>query len=731
MPTDVSTLTVEVDSRSVRRGTTDLDDFGQQGTRTQTATERLTRSIKLMGAAVLAAGGVALIKVIQQHREFTKAISELSAITGATGDDLKFFREEAIAMGAASTFSANEVATAFKLIASAKPELLESKEALAAVTKEVLALSEASGLGLPEAAQALGGALNQFSEEASQASRFINVLAAGAKLGASEINDTSEAMRVSGAVAANMGLSFEETTATIQAMAAMSLKGSEAGTGLRGVLLKLANQSRDELNPEIVGIVQALKNLEGANLSTTEKTKLFGLESITAATALITQADEVDRLTGALRGTNVAYEQQALRVDNLDGDILRLYSSWSRAALVLGDDLDPALRKTTQLLTDIGDKIAMQIIEWSDLTDQLTFYARVVSSIAALDIDALTSAILLRSAQRALIDEQKNAILSGEFVSKEAAAAKKKRDEQAVIDEAATRARNEEIRAAAKKRSDERKAEERAREAAIVLVAQQKEDAELSAMFDEKVRLDGERILAAKLQAEEERELALQINRDFEEKKMQLTNEANELRIQSAKNVAAQVGSVEKTMFNNGVNLLRKLAGENKVIAAILIAIQTAKAVKDIQIQATSASAQVLAYGQVEAAAHSAMFNYPMAAAAIARSATAATAIATSATIATGLAIASGVVDFASIGSNSTVGSSGNTGNSVNSGSTSFTNNTIAPNPIEQTVAAPIVRELRVTVEGDGPHSEGMRKFAENLAETIKDMGGTTNLVIN
>jgi TP901 family phage tail tape measure protein len=730
MPTDVSSLTIEVDSRDVRRGTSDLNDLGEQGGRTQRATELLTRSIKIMGAAVLAAGGVALIKVIQQHREFTKAISELSAITGATGDDLKFFRQEAIAMGAASTFSANEVATAFKLIASAKPELLESKEALAAVTKEVLALSEASGLGLPEAAQALGGALNQFSEEASQASRFINVLAAGAKLGASEINDTSEAMRVSGAVAANMGLSFEETTATIQAMAAMSLKGSEAGTGLRGVLLKLANQSRDELNPEIVGIVQALKNLEDANLSTTEKTKLFGLESITAATALITQADEVERLTGTLRGTTTAYDQQRINVNNLDGDVKKMNSRWSRAALILGDKLDPALRSTTQLLGSTADFVAVQILEWGDLTDQLSFYAKVASSIASLDFQGLTDAMALRAAQRALIDQRAEGILSGETAEKLSAEAKRKRDEQALADEAATIARNEEIRAAAKARSDARKAEERAKAAAIILAAQQKEDADLSAMFDEKVRLDGERIVAAKILAEEERELALQINRDFEEKKMKLTNEANELRIKSAKNVAAQVGSVEQTMFNNGVNLLRKLAGENKVIAAILIAIQTAKAVKDIQIQATSASAQVLAYGQVEAAAHSAMFNYPMAAAAIARSAAAAAAIATSATIATGLAIASGVVDFASIGSRSTSGAGSETGVS-NQESTSFTNSTIAPSPIETVVAAPIVRELRVSIEGDGPHSEGMRKFAVNLAETIKDMGGTTNLVIS
>jgi TP901 family phage tail tape measure protein len=705
MATDVSSLIIKVDSSDVKKGTKEIKNLGDQGLKTKTATDKLSNSMKLMGAAILAAGGAALISVIAQHREFTKAMSELSAITGATGDDLKFFRQEAISMGAASTFSAQEVATAFKLIASAKPDLLESKEALAAVTREVLALSEASGIGLPEAATALGGALNQFSEEASQASRFINVLAAGAKLGASEISDTTQAMRLSGAVAANMGLSFEETTAAIQAMAAMSLKGSEAGTGLRGVLLKLANQSRDDLNPEIVGIVEALKNLRDANLSTTEKTKLFGLESITAATALISQADQVERLTGALHGTETAYDQQRINVNNLDGDIKRMNSSWSRTALILGNEVDPALRSTTQLLAASGDWATVAVLNVSDLIDEISFYIKIASAAANLDLKAATDAMALRAVQKSMHQEKVEEINTGAKAEEEAAAAKKLRDEQALIDEALTIERNEQIRADAKARSDQRKAEQFAKDLAI----------------------DEERKLAAKIQAEEERELALEINKEFEANKIQLTNEANELRIKSAQNVAAQVGAVEQTMFNNGVNLLRKFAGENKVIAAILIAIQTAKAVKDIQIQAASATAQVLAYGQVEAAAHSAMFNYPMAAAAIARSTAAAAAIAASSTLAAGLAIASGVVDFANIGSNSST--SGTRSN--NQESTSFTNSTIAPSPTEQPIAAPIVRELRVTVEGDGPHSEGMRKFAENLAETIKDMGGTTNLVIS
>jgi hypothetical protein len=84
---------------------------------------------------------------------------------------------------------------------------------------------------------------------------------------------------------------------------------------------------------------------------------------------------------------------------------------------------------------------------------------------------------------------------------------------------------------------------------------------------------------------------------------------------------------------------------------------------------------------------------------------------------------------FSGGGSTPSVGS-GSTSPSVPASSGLPPGSTAVPEGIEQP-AAPQVRELRVSIEGDGPHSEGMRKFAVNLAETIKDMGGTTNLVIS
>ncbi|MCP4934069.1 MAG: phage tail tape measure protein, partial [bacterium] len=288
---------------------------------------------------------------VKTFASFEAAVSDLSAITGATGKDLKFLSDAAREFGATTTLSATEAAEAFKLVASAKPELLENAEALKRVTAEAITLAEATGMQLPTAAATLGAALNQFSAGADQASRFINVLAAGAKYGASEVADTGQALKMAGVVAAQAGLDFEETNTAIQLLAKGALKGSQAGTGLRSVLLKLTTQANSEFNPAVVGMADALKNLRDAGLDATAMKKLFGEEAIVAAQLLMKEAHAYDELTEKLRGTNTAYEQQKVRVDNMVGDMKALWSAVQEVAIAFGSGLSQSLRGVIQDMT--------------------------------------------------------------------------------------------------------------------------------------------------------------------------------------------------------------------------------------------------------------------------------------------------------------------------------------------------------------------------------------------
>lgn len=392
MGVDVISLLIEADSTQVRTADKDLAKLTGTANATEKATQSLAREFRqLLGGITIAA---TVAKTITTYKEFSRAISDLSAITGATGDDLRFYSDQAKEMGKTTTQSASQIAEAFKLVASAKPDLLKNKEALAAVTKEVVTLSEAAGLDMVTASKAAATSLNQFGQGADQASRFVNVLAAGAKFGASEIADTAEAMKNAGTTASALGLSFEEANAAIQLIAAAGIKAGEAGTGLRGVLLRLATQTRDEFNPEVVGLAKAFENLAAAQLTTAEKEKLFGRESIQTANALVQQAGALASMTEQLTGTSVAYEQAAIRTNDLQGDTDKLLSALASLAITIGEKLDPYLRSAAQSFAQfasfVSDNIAVfsEIAKWVGIIVALNLAAWIIGVAAQFVIAA-------------------------------------------------------------------------------------------------------------------------------------------------------------------------------------------------------------------------------------------------------------------------------------------------------------------------------------------------------
>ncbi|WP_272672894.1 phage tail tape measure protein, partial [Providencia sp. PROV037] len=188
--------------------------------------------------------------------------------------------------------------------------------------------------------------------------RYINVLAAGAKYGSSEVNETSEAIKKSGVAAANAKMSFEELNAAIQTLAEREVKGSDAGTALRNMILKLEASTDKNLKPSVVGLGSALENLGKKNYSTTALTKLFGLENVNTAMILSQNAKKVKELTQALTGTDTAYEQAKERTNNLNGDLLGLSSAFEGMAIKVGQMSSGPLRAGINTTTDAVNALA-------------------------------------------------------------------------------------------------------------------------------------------------------------------------------------------------------------------------------------------------------------------------------------------------------------------------------------------------------------------------------------
>ncbi|HAV1627929.1 TPA: phage tail tape measure protein [Enterobacter hormaechei subsp. steigerwaltii] len=302
--------------------------------------------------AGLAGVGLSLGTIITTTRDYGQALSDLSAITGATGAQLKTLDEAAQEMGRSTEYSASQAVEALKLMASAKPELLQTADGLTEATKSALTLAQAAGSTLPDATRTLALSLNQFGAGAQEADRYINVLAAGAKFGASEIADTAAAIKNGGVAAAQAGVGFETLNAAIQVLAEREIKGGEAGTALRNVILALEKGTDKTLKPSVVGLSGALENLSKKNLSTAQAVKLFGVENINAASVLVDNRSKLDALTQALTGTQTAHEQAAIRVNNLNGDMMGLTSAFEGMIIKIGQSSTGPLRSGIQSVTD-------------------------------------------------------------------------------------------------------------------------------------------------------------------------------------------------------------------------------------------------------------------------------------------------------------------------------------------------------------------------------------------
>ncbi|MGQ3907961.1 phage tail tape measure protein [Enterobacter hormaechei] len=302
--------------------------------------------------AGFAGAGLSLGAIITTTREYGQALSDLSAITGATGAQLKSLDEAAQEMGRSTEYSASQAVEALKLMASAKPELLQTADGLTEATKSALTLAQAAGSTLPDATRTLALSLNQFGAGAQEADRYINVLAAGAKFGASEIADTAAAIKNGGVAAAQAGVGFETLNAAIQVLAEREIKGGEAGTALRNVILALEKGTDKTLKPSVVGLSGALDNLSKKNLSTAQAVKLFGVENINAASVLVDSRSKLNALTLALTGTQTAHEQAAIRVNNLNGDIMGLTSAFEGMIIKIGQSSTGPFRSGIQSVTD-------------------------------------------------------------------------------------------------------------------------------------------------------------------------------------------------------------------------------------------------------------------------------------------------------------------------------------------------------------------------------------------
>lgn len=296
-----------------------LRDYKKESKATAKISSGLTSKLKQFAA--LAVTGLGITKIVQEGAALEDSMADLSAITGAAGKDLSFLSDEVKRLSLESRTLPTDVALAFKSVASAKSELLKDPKALSEVTNQVLLLKNAAGIDMAQSVDAVTSALNQFGAGADQAGRFVNVLAAGSKVGASEVFETKEAIINAGVAANQAGLSFESFNSLIQVMAKNGIKGARSGSELNALLLKM-EAKMGSAAPSVIGMAESLKVLEGMNLDAGASMKMFGLESVDVLKILTGNVPLIQQWTKEMTGTSVAQEQASKRLSTFNSMML-------------------------------------------------------------------------------------------------------------------------------------------------------------------------------------------------------------------------------------------------------------------------------------------------------------------------------------------------------------------------------------------------------------------------
>lgn len=305
------------------------------------------------GAAILASA------------RFDKAMSEVQAATHETSRNMDLLREAALKAGADTAFSATEAAGAIEELSKAG---VATSDILGGGLSGALDLAAAGGLEVGEAAETAATALTQFRLSGEDVPHVADLLAAGAGKAQGSVHDLGMALKQSGLVASQTGLTIEETTGTLAAFASAGLIGSDAGTSFKTMLQSLTPSSKEaaELMAELgisaydaqgnfIGMTEFAANLrEGlAGLSVEQQNAamktIFGSDAVRAASVVFSQgADGIQDWIDKTNDAGYAAETAATRMDNLAGDWEEFTGSLETALIGAGDGSQGALRKLVQ-----------------------------------------------------------------------------------------------------------------------------------------------------------------------------------------------------------------------------------------------------------------------------------------------------------------------------------------------------------------------------------------------
>lgn len=323
-----------------------------------TGSAAIASSLAVISAGIVA-GGTAAVDV---GSSFESAMDKVSAISGATGNDLSALSAKAKEMGANTKFSAAESAEALQYMAMAGWDTTSMLEGI----DGIMSLAAADGLDLATTSDIVTDALTAFGLQASDSSHFADVLAKASSSANTNVSMLGESFKYVAPLAGTMGYSVEDVSVALGLMANASVKGSMAGTSLKTAIANLSSPTKNmkevmdqygismtDAEGNSLALIDVIKQLREkfGTLSESEQTAaastLFGKEAMSGMLAIINASDsDFNNLIDNINNADGAASSMADTMqDNLQGQITILKSSLEGLGIEIYEGMQEPLKE--------------------------------------------------------------------------------------------------------------------------------------------------------------------------------------------------------------------------------------------------------------------------------------------------------------------------------------------------------------------------------------------------
>ena len=381
-----------------------LRNLEQQANQSATAVQKIAASgeklqalgdnISSVGKKFLPVTGAVVglgTAAVKTAADFDSAMSQVAAVSGATGADLEALRDKAREMGSKTKFSASEAAEAMNYMAMAG---WKTSDMLSGI-EGIMNLAAASGEDLATTSDIVTDALTAFGLSAADSGHFADILAAASSNANTNVSMMGETFKYCAPIAGALGFSAEDTAEAIGLMANAGIKSSQAGTSLRTVMNSLAGEVKI-CGAGIGEVTVATSNADGsmrdlsdiladcrvafAGLSESEKAAaaetLVGKNAMSGFLALMNAAPaDIEKLSGAIADCDgTAAGMAETMQDNLAGQLTILKSQLEELAISFGELLMPSIRMIVGWV--------QRLVDWLNGMDEGT--KKVIMTVALL-----------------------------------------------------------------------------------------------------------------------------------------------------------------------------------------------------------------------------------------------------------------------------------------------------------------------------------------------------------